>query len=243
MKTKSKKSSSKILIGSLISISILIVISFFIKPNKNNLNKNEETPTVDKIAEIVKNVNTNNSEKSIEDKNKEPSLYIPPVYQSGPYTVLVKENKQNNTVNLILQEGEKEIIVESIKSSNTFKGTFSEFLMSSNNKYLHYIAFLNPDNFKSRIYYVDNKEKINLGITAFDKGFTNDNKYFYGCSEDGLIDGGVEIYNLEQMKIQYQKPNGLMKCEYSQQENKLKVTYSDGQNKSFEYSFNTNTVN
>lgn len=240
MKIKNKKGFPKLLIGILIVIIILIGVSFFINPNKN---KKEEISSVEEIAKIVKNKNTSNSEENIEDENKEPSLYIPPVYQSGPYTVLVKEDKQNNTVNLILQEVGKETIIESIKSSNNFKGTFSEFLMSSNNEYLHYVAFLNPDYFQSRIYNVENKEKINLSITAFDKGFTNDNKYFYGCSEDGLIDGGVEIYNLEQMKIQYQKPNGLMKCEYNKQNNNLKVTYSDGQNKNFEYSFSTNTVN
>ncbi|MDD4938141.1 MAG: hypothetical protein PHX34_03995 [Candidatus Shapirobacteria bacterium] len=240
MKTKNKKSFPKLLISIPIVIIILIGVSFLINPNKN---KKEEISSVEEIAKIVKNENTNNPEENLEDKNEEPNLYIPPAYQSGPYTVLVKEDKQNNTVNLILQEGGKETIIESIKSSNTFKGTFSEFLMSSNNKYLHYVAFLNPDYFQSRIYNVENKEKNNLSITAFDKGFTNDNKYFYGCSEDGLIDGGIEIYNLEQMKIQYQKPNGLMKCEYSQQENNLKVTYSDGQNKNFKYSFSTNTVN
>lgn len=240
MRTKNKKNFPKLFIDILIVIIILIGVSFFINTNKD---KKEEISSVEEIAKIVKNENTSNSKKNTEDKNDEPSLYIPPIYQSGPYTVLVREDKQNNTVNLVLKEGEKKTIIESIKSSTFFKGTFSEFLMSSNNKYLHYVAFLNPDYFQSRIYNVENKEKINLSITAFDKGFTNDNKYFYGCSEDGLIDGGIEVYNLEKMKIQYQKPSGLMKCKYSQQDNKLKVIYSDGQNKNFEYSFNTNTVN
>lgn len=243
MKINNKgKNFRKTLIIILISVFILVTVSFLIRfGNNKNVDKKTDTSVRD-IVEIIKNdtvVGTETPSKT----EKEPTLYIPPIYQSGPYTVLVKEDKQNNTVNLILQKGEKETIIESIKSSDTFKGTFSEFLMSSNNEYLHYVAFLNPDYFQSRIYNVENKEKINLGITAFDKGFTNDNKYFYGCSEEGLIDGGVEIYNLEQMKIQYQKPNGLMKCEYSQQENNLKVTYSDGQNKNFEYFFSTNTVN
>lgn len=176
------------------------------------------------------------------NKKEVPNPYVPLVYKFGPYIVSVKEDKRNNIINLILKEGEEETIIESIELDNTFKGTFSKFLTSSNNKYLHYVASLNLDYYQSRIYNIENKKKINLGITAFDNGFTSDNKYFYGCSEDGLFDGGVEIYNLEQMKVEYRKPYGLMKCEYDSQNNILKVTYNDNINKDFQYSFDSGKI-
>lgn len=173
----------------------------------------------------------------------EPFFYfMPPDYQVGQ-NISVKLDKQNNTVNLILKEEGKETVIESVIPDTSIRtDEFSEFLKSSNNKYLHYVTLLIPEYSQSRILNLESKEKINLNITAFDKGFTSDNKYFYGCSEDGLFDGGVEIYNLEQMKVVYQKPYGLMKCEYDQKNNILKVTYKDDPSKDFKYYFDSGKI-
>jgi len=216
---------------------LLGILGYFLSKNQT---KEIETVINDSIPTITSIV----TKKDITPT--EPIKSIDPTNQAGLYTFLVEDDTKNEIVNLILKKDNKEIIIDKIDyyklENETVKGTFSEFLISSNNKYFHYIAFSGLDFFESRLYDITNQKITRVNIPSLDRGFTSDNAYFYGCSEDGMADGGVIVYRLSNMEIVYQKPNGLMKCKYNSQNNTLSIDYSDNTSTDAVYSFDSNKI-
>lgn len=166
----------------------------------------------------------------------------PTPYQYGKYTVFTRDDKQNKKFDLVVKNNDEEIIVTTIdKTETTPFEIFSGFLISSDNKYLHYIDM----NDNSWIFNLENKDDDLVLISALSKGFTKDNNYFYGCSGESARHQGVFIHHLPDMNIVYKNIVETTKCEYDQKSNTLNIEYIDiisGVNKTIIYSFDSNRI-
>lgn len=205
---------------------LLGILGYFLSKNqKNNIEilKIEEKSSLQTTIEPTK----------VQSK-PEPTRVLSKIdktFQVGNRTLALKYDSKTKITTLFFKENGQEILINQWESLITDFGTIrnipTDFIISSDNHYMSYLLCSEYEGCNSEFYNFPNK-KVVIQTFARDgnsSGFTKDNKYFYACADDGLIDGGIVIYNLPQMNIVYQNEEGMgLKCQYNQQKNTLNIS-------------------
>jgi hypothetical protein len=175
-----------------------------IKETNNQVQTIEDPKTVPTEA-IIKNIQNTYEATSIQDDTDSISK------------LFLKDDQGNETIidkQSYWKLGETDIVI---------KPSYSNFVFSPNNNFLSYMKG-GYEGGQSFLYDIKNKQKIDrLGFYAYlDIGFTPDSKYFYGCSEHGIMNGGAIIIDLIRSTPIYKK-EGSFNCTYDLNNNSLSL--------------------
>ncbi|MDD2225143.1 MAG: hypothetical protein PHP97_03190 [Candidatus Shapirobacteria bacterium] len=193
-----------------ISVAALltVIISFyFILKNKNskvnqiqsNNNIVQQTPDNNTVKSITETP-TNTQEKTIsyqaksveDDTNSVSKLIL--VDQNNKEKIITEDkylDDENGTVNKTLT-----------------KVSYSNFIFSSDNKYLFYDTNYGYEYGTSFLYDIKNNQIVKIGFLATNAGFTSNLKYFYSCAQSGMSAGGILIKQLPSLENEFIRSGG-----------------------------------
>jgi len=209
----------------IIFVLLIVIISFyFILKNKtskinsiqSNNNTIQPTPDNNTVKQIIETpVNTQEKTisyqaKSIEDDTNSVSKLVL-VDQNNKEKVIIEDkylDDENGTVNKTLT-----------------KVSYSNFIFSSDNKYLFYNTNYGYEYGTSFLYDIKNNQIVKIGFLATNAGFTSNLKYFYSCAQSGMSAGGILIKQLPSLDNEFVRLGGedSYNCNYN---NNNKITFS-----------------